>query len=306
MTDQKPAILVLSTAIAMGIGNGLPEFDLLVGEDEDKRSAIIAENAGRILGIAMIGREAVSDELLDKLPALRQIAVLGAGYEGVDVEAAAARNIAMTAAGADLPEDIADHTVALWLAVRKKIIPNDQWVRSGEWQGVIAPIGRSVAQERIGIIGMGRIGQAIAERIAPMCANIGWWGPNAKPDLPWPRHDSIMALAEWSTTLILAAKGDESTRGLIDGATLYALGSEGLFINIARGFMVDEDAMIAALKDKSLGHVALDVFDPEPADPARWADVPNALLSPHLAGYTIERMEAAKQRMLANLRDLLN
>ena len=151
---------------------------------------------------------------------------------------------------------------------------------------------------RLGIVGMGAIGIAIAERAEAMKMRIGWWGPRDKPGLAWPRTESLAALARESDILAVAARADETNRGMINAAILDALGPDGLLVNVARGQLVDEVALVAALKAGRLGGAALDVFDPEPTDPARWADVPNVVLTPHTGGATQE----AVARMLGMLR----
>jgi lactate dehydrogenase-like 2-hydroxyacid dehydrogenase len=154
---------------------------------------------------------------------------------------------------------------------------------------------------RLGIVGMGAIGVAIAERAAAMKMRISWWGPRDKPGLPWPRASTLDALAGDSDILVVAARADESNRGLIAAAILDRLGPDGLLVNVARGQLVDETALIRALKEGRLGGAALDVFDPEPTDPARWADVPSVVLTPHTGGATHEAVARMATTLLANL-----
>lgn len=250
------------------------------------------------------GLDRFDAELMNRLPDLRHIAAFGAGMDGIDLTTATARGITVSNGGSVHSGDVADHAVGMMIAARRRLLESDAWVRQGRWEaeGRYPPT-RSLARQKVGIVGLGHIGMAIAERVQPFCPEIAWWGPRDRP-APWPRKESLMALAEWSDILFLAARAHDDTRGLVDAAIIDALGPDGLLVNISRGFVVDEDALIAALRSGRLGQAALDVFDPEPTSAERWADVPNTLLAPHNAGatsdaivmlgaHTIERVKRA-------------
>jgi lactate dehydrogenase-like 2-hydroxyacid dehydrogenase len=193
--------------------------------------------------------------------------------------------------------------VALSLAVIQRIVPNDTWVRSGTWETKgYPPIRRALSAERFGILGLGRIGRAIANRLVPFGGEIGWWGPTDRP-ASWPRHESALALATWCTTLIVAVRGDAVA--LVDRGVIDAVGHDGCIINIARGQVIDEDALIAALRGGRLGGAGLDVFRAEPTPPGRWADIPNVVLSPHVGGVTTEAMARLRDTAVRNLRTAL-
>jgi len=174
-------------------------------------------------------------------------------------------------------------------------------VRGGFWRSDEKLVTPSLGGRRLGIVGLGAIGEAVARRAEAFGLKVAWWGPREKPQAPWPRSASLAALARDSDILILAARLSDENRGLIDAGVLDALGSHGLLINIARGGLVDEEALIAALKDGHLGMAALDVFAAEPTPPERWAEVPNLVLSPHAAGATT----GALPKMLALTRENL-
>jgi lactate dehydrogenase-like 2-hydroxyacid dehydrogenase len=159
----------------------------------------------------------------------------------------------------------------------------------------------SLKGQRLGIVGLGSIGEAVARRAEAMRMPVRWWGPREKTS-PWTRSDSLLELARDSDILVVACKADESNRGLISRAVIEALGSQGLLVNVARGQLVDETALIAALKDGRLGQAALDVFEDEPTDPARWADVPNTVLTPHTGGATTEAVQGMLMLLIQNLR----
>lgn len=297
----KPGILVTDERL-LTMANALAEEFAPI--DARDAAAMTAE-ADRIVAILSAGSDWIDGPLMDRLPNLRLIAAMAVGIERIDLDAAKARGIAVTSTGATGAEDVAAHGVTMMLAARHRLLERDHVVRAGEWgTGGAFPLRRSIASEKIGIVGMGTIGRAVARQLAAFGPEIGWWAPRPQ-DLPWPRHESLLALAGWSSTLIICARGDLENRGLIDGDVIAALGKDGLLVNIARGPLVDEDALIAALKSGTLGQAALDVFAEEPTDPARWQDVPNTLLSPHIAGLTHENLVARRELVTANLRTLL-
>jgi hydroxypyruvate reductase len=216
----------------------------------------------------------------------------------VDVAAARARGVRVLNAGAVHAGDVADQAVMLALAVIQRLPEQQAWLREDKWREGFPPHRRAASAERFGIVGLGAIGTAIADRLAPFGGQISWWGPNAR-QASWPRKSSLIELAEWSTMLIVAARGDAV--GLIDLAVIEAVGAEGAIINIARGAVIDEDALIAALKDGRLGYAGLDVFAEEPTPPARWQDVPNVILTPHAGGLTHQAMVRLRDAAVQNL-----
>jgi len=163
-----------------------------------------------------------------------------------------------------------------------------------------------MAGARIGIVGMGSIGIALAERADLLRMKVGWWGPREKPQLPWPRAENLEALARDSDVMVITARATEENRGMIDAGVMDALGPDGLLVNVARGQLVDEDALIAALSNGRLGGAALDVFEREPTPAARWAEVPNVVLTPHMGGATREAVERMTDLLLANLAALFS
>lgn len=240
-------------------------------------------------------------ETLERMTALRLIACFTVGYDGVDLNWASTHGIAITHALDANADDVADHAIGLILAHRRRIVEGDQRLRAGEWTAALKQLTRSLGTARIGIVGMGSIGIAIARRAEVMRMDIGWWGPREKPGLGWPRAESLEALATQSDILVVAAKATDENRGLISAAILERLGPDGLLVNVARGQLVDEDALVRALREGRLGGAALDVFANEPTPAERWADVPNCILTPHMAGATEESVAAMAQMLLANL-----
>lgn len=239
--------------------------------------------------------------LMDAMPRLRLIACFTVGYDGVDLDLARRRGVAVAHAGNANAEDVADHAIGLMIAHRRWIVGGDRHLRAGEWTIEAKTRTHSMGSARLGIVGMGAIGAAVAERAQAMRMSIAWWGPRDKPDLPWPRAAALDALARDSDILLVAARADQSNRGMIDADIMAALGPSGLLVNVARGQLVDEMALVDALKAGRLGGAALDVFDPEPTDPLRWIDVPSIVLTPHTGGATHEAVARMAETLMSNL-----
>lgn len=285
---------------AHGLGAG---FHIIDATDTDRCLAVLRAEGEGVRVVISGGREELSGAAMAALPDLGLIIIVGAGMEGVDLDSARARGIKVTNAGDTHSSDVADHAVALALGARQKLLRYDAMVRSGAWQAnEPTPMRHSLKNERVGIVGMGYIGKEIARKLEPFCPDIAWWSRSLQPDLRRPRMPTLAALAEWSSILILAARSGPETRRLISADVIDAIGPDGLFVNIARGFMVDEDALIAALREARLGQAAIDVFDHEPTPAARWRDVPNVLLSPHSGGFVYEAFEKLQELIVANIR----
>ena len=298
----RPALLLWTAGAERMLDGALTDrFDFIRLWEVDDPDAVIGARGGEVIA-TLTGRFDAS--LLDRLPNLRLIAVPGAGYEGVDVASARARGITVANAGNTHSGDVADHAVALALAAVHRLPEMQAWVRSGRWLENDQPGRRhAMSAQRFGLVGLGNIGTAIAERLTPFGGAVAWWAPRDKA-APWPRRESLIDLARWCTTLIVATRGDAA--GLIDAETIAAVGPDGMIVNIARGAVIDEDAMIAALKDGRLGHAALDVFAAEPTSPERWCDVPNVILTPHIAGVSHESVARLREAAIRNLTTALD
>ncbi len=250
-----------------------------------------------------IGHVGISNEMIDALPNLGVIVCFGVGVDGIDLDYARRRDIAITHGREINHEDVADVAMGLIIAVARDFTRGEKVLREGRWSPPLAvPPQRRLRGRKLGIVGMGAIGQAIAARAAPFGLEIRWHGPRRKPDVPYAYEGDLHALAHWADILAIAARGDASTRHIIDGRVLAALGGDGILINVSRGSVVDENALIGALKNGTLGGAGLDVFDEEPTPAARWIDVPNTTLTPHLGGGTREALYAGSQNVLKNLR----
>jgi len=236
------------------------------------------------------------------MPRLGLIACVSVGYDGVDVPWCKARGIAVTHSTGLNAADVADHAVGLVLAAWRGIVEGDQRLRGGHWSHAerMAPR-HGLRGRKAGIVGLGHIGEAVAARLKVFDMKVAWWGPRAK-EAGYPRAESLMALARESDVLVVCARPDASNRHLINKAVIEAVGPQGLIVNVARGSLIDEDALIEALRAGALGMAALDVFETEPTPAVRWVDVPRTVLTPHTAGATLDSLPAMVSLTLENLR----
>lgn len=293
---RRPLLLVGQPLLAPVVPLLTQDYDVMTLWEQPDTAALAQVDA-----VIWAGEFALERALIDAMPRLSLIACFTVGYDGVDLTLAKARGIAVTHAGDANAQDVADHAIGLMIAHRRWIVGGDRHLRAGLWTIEAKTRTRSMGGAKLGIVGMGSIGIAAAERAQAMRMQVSWWGPRDKPALPWPRANSLEALARQSDILLVAARADESNRKMISAAIMETLGPDGLLVNVARGQLVDEEALIAALKSGRLGGAAIDVFDPEPTDPARWADVPNIVLTPHTGGATHEAVGQMAQMLIANL-----
>jgi lactate dehydrogenase-like 2-hydroxyacid dehydrogenase len=256
-----------------------------------------------IEAIVVAGEDPLDKPVIERLTNLKLIACFTSGYDGIDLDWCAARGLPVTHAPAVNHEDVADHALALILAATRRIIDGDRTVKTGEWTMQQRLVTRSMKTRSVGIVGLGAIGEALARRLEPLGCSIAWWGPRPK-DAPWPRKDSLLDLARDSDVLVIASRADDSNIGLISREVIEAVGPHGLLVNVARGQLVDEAAVIHALKTGALGQAALDVFEHEPVEASDWAGVPNAILTPHTAGATTEAVQGMLMLLMANLQAL--
>jgi lactate dehydrogenase-like 2-hydroxyacid dehydrogenase len=261
-----------------------------------------AERA-EVRAVAHAGDVLLPNDLLETLPRLGLIACVGAGYDGVDVGWCRARGIEVTNAAGLNAADVADHAIGLVIAGWRNILSGDRLIRGGAWPDKQRiPLSRSLWGRRLGIVGLGPIGRACAQRAEVFGLDVAWWGPRPKPDAPWPRREALLDLAGWSDILLVACRANEENRGLISREVIEAVGPQGMLVNVARGSVVDEEALIAALGDGRLGRAGLDVFAEEPTPPQRWADVPNTLLTPHSASSTFDIIPRLMDQVVVNIR----
>jgi len=256
--------------------------------------------------IVASGGTAVPNSLIDTLPELKIIAVHGVGYDRVDVAHARSRGVIVTNTPDVLSADVADLAVALTLSTLRRLPAAERWLRAGHWAaGGKFPLGRSATGLRYGILGLGRIGREIARRLEPFAGEIAYHNRRPVPDVQWRHAADPVALAASVDVLIVAVPGGAATQRLVDAPVLAALGPDGVLINIARGEVVDEDALIAALGEGRLGGAGLDVFAHEPQVPQALIDSDRCVLTPHIGSATVEARTAMAQLMITNLEAVL-
>ena len=255
-----------------------------------------------VRAIVHAGEMVLTRDMLEQMPQLGLIACVSVGYDGIDVPWCKAHGISVTHSTGLNAGDVADHAVGLILAAWRGIVEGDQRLRAGHWTHAerMAPR-HGLKGRKVGIVGLGHIGEAVARRLDAFEMKVAWWAPRPK-DSDRPRADSLLALARDSDVLVVCARPDADNHHMIDKAVIEALGPQGLLVNVARGSLVDEDALIAALKDGRLGMAGLDVFEQEPTPAARWVGVPHTVLTPHTAGATLDSIPAMVGMTLENLR----
>ena len=264
--------------------------------------AFLEERGARIRGIATSNFYGVPAQLIDACPNLEIIASIGVGTDSHDVEHARRRGVRVTNTPDVLNDDVANLAIALLLATTRKLVAYDRYVREGRWaREGDPPLTRSIAGRQIGIVGLGRIGGVIAEKLAVFHCRIAYHARSQRPDVPYRYYPDLAAMARESLALVVIVPGGGATEKLIDAKVIDALGPEGILINVARGSVVDEPALVAALEEGRLGGAGLDVFADEPHVPEPLTHMENVVLQPHQGSATVETRRAMGDLMLANL-----
>jgi lactate dehydrogenase-like 2-hydroxyacid dehydrogenase len=266
------------------------------------RAALLAEKGPRIRAIATRGDLGADTSLLSACPALEIVAVFGVGYDAVDIGTCRARGIRVTNTPDVLTDDCADLALGMFLALSRSIPAADAFVRAGSWARGGFPLQRSASRKRAGILGLGRIGRAVAHRCAGFGMPIAYSARSPK-DVPadWRYIPDPVALAEESDVLFLTLAATADTRRIVDARVLAALGPDGMLVNISRAANLDETALMDALDTGSLGFAALDVFEGEPDLNPRFLTTPRILLQPHHASGTVETRRVMGQLLRDNL-----
>lgn len=263
-----------------------------------------SQTAGLTVAVAG-GGTVIGAAEMDQLPDLKAIANFGVGYDNVDVEEASRRGIVVSNTPDVLTDAVADLAVALVLDVLRQVSAADRFVRRGEWAaGRRYPLTREVRGSVVGILGLGRIGEAVAVRLEPFGAKIAYHSRSPK-DVPWAYHATPVALAEASDVLVVLTPGGADTKHLVDASVLDALGPDGYLVNVARGSVVDEDALVRALEEGRLAGAGLDVFADEPNVPAALLGRDDVVLLPHVGSATVQTREAMATLVLDNVASFL-
>jgi hydroxypyruvate reductase len=258
-----------------------------------------------IQGIVVGGRSVLKKSRMDEFPSLKAISVMGAGYDGVDVAEALRRNLLITHTPAVHVDDVADFAMAMTLTLGRQLIRAHQYVKGGRWVARVQPHGASMSGAKLGIVGMGQVGQAIAQRANAFKMGVGYHTRTPRSEAPYKKFASVRQLALFSDFLVLAASGGHNTKHIVGPEELAALGPQGFLINVGRGSLVDQEALTDALSEGRIAGAALDVFEGEPHVPARLRALDNVILTPHIASATHETSAAMQAMACQNLSDCL-
>jgi lactate dehydrogenase-like 2-hydroxyacid dehydrogenase len=292
--EPKEPILLLTTLpqdlrSALAAGYELVDHRLMDGPRPGFRIAVTT---------AMAGADAA---MMDTLPDLRMIASQGTGLDRLDLPAAARRGVSVAYTPDLMTEDVADFAIGLMYAAARRIAEADRFVRAGRWMRERMAPSIRLHGKTLGIVGLGRIGQALARRGVGIGMQVAWTGPRAKLEAPWRYLPTLVELASVADVLILCPPGGAETQGMVDATVLEALGPRGILVNIARGSVVEEPALLAALETGGIAAAGLDVFAAEPALDLRFVALENVVLAPHYASLTQETRAALVARILDDI-----
>lgn len=266
----------------------------------EARAASIRENGSRFNAVLTIGLLGLTRDEMLSMPGLKLICCMGAGYEGIDLDAA--RDLGITIVNGRGTNDncAADHAMGLVIATMRNFRKLDQLCRDGVWRTSI-PQPTNISGKRMGIFGLGMIGEKIAKRAVGFDMEIGYHNRHSKPDSAYAYFDNLYELAEWCDVLVCAAPGGAETRHIIDAKVLSKLGSNGYLINIGRGSLVETHLLAESLRNGVIAGAGIDVYETEPARPEALLELDNLLITPHLAGWSPEATQAQFDLVLANL-----
>lgn len=295
--------VLMTGRITPGVESGLAAaFRLHRWWEVDDRDAWLAAHGAAIRGVACsAGHGPIGAALFERLPALAIVSNFGVGYDNVDVAAARERGVMVTHTPGVLTDEVADLTLGLLIATVRRLSQAEHHLRSGAWRERPFPLTATLRGRRVGIVGLGRIGKAIATRCEAFGLPVAYHGRRPQPGVAYPYHPSVLDLAHAVDVLIVATPGGESTRHLIDATVLRALGPDGVFVNVARGSVVDEDALVAALRERTILAAGLDVYENEPNVRSDLLGLDNAVLLPHVASGSQHTRDAMGRLVVDNL-----
>lgn len=279
-------------------------FDLLNAAGQAPNDVFSAGQLAEIRAMITAGGTPLGGAAMDLMPKLGAIVCYGTGYDGLDLAAAAKRKIAVGHSPGANAASVADIAVTLMLATTRRLLVADDYVRSGSWAGAKpSPMMRPQAGmpgRRIGIYGMGEIGRKIAARVAAFETEVGYFS-RSRHDVPYRYFPTLDALAEWCSVLMIAVRAGADTNHAVDADILKKLGKDGYVVNISRGSVIDQKALVAALTEQRIAGAGLDVYEKEPHVPDALTALPNVVLSPHIGGHTLESHVAMQDCVIANL-----
>jgi lactate dehydrogenase-like 2-hydroxyacid dehydrogenase len=288
-------------ALMLRIGE---RFELMDGGGRPPGEVFTADQLKSVRAMITAGGTPLGGAMMDMMPKLGAIVCYGTGYDGVDLAAAAERGIAVGHSPAANAAAVADLAVTLMLAVTRHLLPADEFVRNGSWAAAKpSPLMRPQPGNpgrRVGIYGMGEIGRKIAARIAAFETDVAYFS-RSRHDVPYQYLPSLEALAEWCSVLMIAVRAGADTHHAVDGNILRKLGKGGYVVNISRGSVIDEKALVTALAEETIAGAGLDVYETEPHAPDALTALPNVVLTPHVGGHTQDSHTAMQDCVIANL-----
>lgn len=298
---SKPTVLAPAALPALITEQLGTRYELVELAEADDAAAVLAECAGRVRAIVTQGA-VVDRAYMEALPNLQIVANFGVGYDKVDARAAAELGVIVTNTPDVLNEEVADTTLGLLLMTIRQLPQADRFVRAGSWGKESFPLTPSSLQGRkVGIVGMGRIGEAIARRLEAFGITPAYHARNQRTHVSYAYYDSLTGMAAEVDTLVVIVPGGPATEKLINREVLEALGANGILINVARGSVVDEPALIKALQDKVILSAGLDVFEDEPNVPQALIDMEHVVLLPHVGSASVPCRNAMGQLVVDNI-----
>jgi lactate dehydrogenase-like 2-hydroxyacid dehydrogenase len=301
MSDQVLIYSRFPKAMMARIGE---RFDLIDAAGKPPVETFSAEQLKDVRALITAGGQKLGSDVMDMLPTLGAIICYGTGYDGVDFKAAGERGIMVGNSPAANAASVADLAMTLMLAVTRRLLPADHYLRDGGWSAampspLMSPLSGNPGR-RVGIYGMGEIGRKIAVRAAAFETEVAYYS-RSRHDVPYTYMTSLDALVEWCDVLMIAVRAGADTHHIVDAAMLKKLGPNGYVINISRGSVIDQAALVSALTDKTIAGAGLDVFEKEPHAPDALTALPNVVLTPHIGGHTLDSHQAMQDCVIANL-----
>ena len=276
-------------------------YDMVYAPDKAARNEAIARDGARIRGVLTIGTIGLTDAEMQAMPKLEIVCALGVGYENIDISSARQRGIIVANGAGTNDACVADHAFGLLIAAVRGIVTLDHAVRSGMFRDALPAYSPTVANKRLGIVGLGMIGRQLAKRAAGFDMEVGYHSRSRRDEVAYAYFGSVHDLAKWCDFLIVATPGGPATRHLVNASVLEALGPQGVLVNVSRGSVVDTEALAAALRHGGIAAAGLDVYESEPLAPESLIDLPNVVLTPHVGGRSPEAMQASLAQFLENI-----
>jgi lactate dehydrogenase-like 2-hydroxyacid dehydrogenase len=304
---EKPAVLLgarMPDAFARELADCYEVLGPLAAPFPESVAALSPADAQRVRALVTMGTVDTSRAALARLPALGLVCCIGSGYEGVDLAAARERGLAVTHSPGANASAVADLAMGLLIASIRQMPEANAFLRRGDWKGNFArrmSIVSGLEGRRVGIYGLGAIGEKIARRAVAFEMEVGYHNRSPRVDVDYPYYPTLHDLAAWADVLVVAVRADAGNRHAVNAGVLAALGPNGHVVNIARGAVIDEAALVRALTEGVIAGAGLDVFEHEPEVPAELLELPNVALTPHIAGGTVQAQAAMQRMVVANL-----